>query len=92
MMAENAGRSLKFHIQQYFMRSYLKINFNAVRLQLGQCNILACALYCYKVCHVLTEVLHMILVFSFCSVSGVEGAQQEAPAQGRVQSLSEEEK
>lgn len=23
MMAENAGRSLKLHIQQYFIRSYL---------------------------------------------------------------------
>lgn len=24
MIAENAGRSLKLHIQQYFIRSYLK--------------------------------------------------------------------
>ena len=44
IMAENAGRSLKLHIQQYFIRSYLKAFKNNLRKGFyifGKCCFLA---------------------------------------------------
>lgn len=86
MMAEKAGRSLKLHIQQYLIRSYLKERSSSflhshLRWIQQQCDT--------SVWRGLTKGPHSRTASSSYRTSGASAAPTEDPAQGTEQSLAQ---